>query len=295
MMFRKRLWTLGHTGIYLHMATLLFALYMVLLGHGRVLAVSMASILLHEAAHSAVACAFGKPPQEIEITPLGALMRLEDEASLPLGKRIAMLAAGPLASLLLCWIALGLTQCGWLDAAVGRSFFCCNLLLALGNLLPVLPLDGGRMLALLLSLRLPGETIHRIMRVGGTAAGLGCIGLNLMLSLRYGGWNFSCAMVGCFLMYSATVSTTSYALAELRQFMDKKSRLDTRGICPCVSLTVTPRTPLRRVISSIPPTACAMLWVTDPMDMRLLARVSEGELIAAYLNTPGENCSVLLS
>lgn len=292
---RKRLLIMGQTTVYLHIATVFFALYMILLGHERALAMSMASVLLHEGAHATMAYAFGKPPQEIEITPLGALMHLEDEAELTPGKRMVMLAAGPLASLLLCWGALALTRQGWLDTGVGRSLFCCNLLLALGNLLPVLPLDGGRMLALVLSLRLRSETMRRIMRISGTVIGLCCIVLNIVLSLHNGGWNLSCAIAGCFFVYSAAVSTTSYAMAELRRFLDKKSRLDAKKIFPCRYFATTPYTTLRQAICNTPPNAYTMLCVIDPVDMRLLAQVSEGELLAAYLNTPGETCAALLS
>lgn len=295
MMLRKRLLSVGQTAIYLHLGTVLFALYMVLLGHGRTLAVSMASILLHEGAHGAMACLFGMPPMEIEITPLGALMRLEDEASLPPGKRLVMLAAGPLASFLLCWTAMLLTRWGWIGIGLGRSMFCCNLLLALGNLLPVLPLDGGRMLALVLSLHLRGETVRQILRIGGTIIGLGCIGLNLVLCLQWGGWNFSCAMAGCFFMYSAAVGTTSYAMAEMRQFMDKKSRLEAWGVAPCKCLAATPQTPLRKALCSMPPACYGMVCLFDPVDMRLLGQACEGDVLAAYLDSPGARCQVLLS
>lgn len=295
MMMRKKVFSLGQTAIYLHMGTVLFALYMVFGGHGLTLAVSLGSILLHEGAHAAVASFLGLPPQEIEITPLGALMRLEDEARFSSGKRIAILSAGPLSSLMLCWCAILMTRWGWLSIGMGRSLFCCNLLLALGNLLPVLPLDGGRMLALLLSLRMRGETLRQILRVSGTIVGLGCIGLNLVLSLRYGGWNFSCAMAGCFFMYSAAVETTSFAMAELRQFMDKKSRLEAHGMAPCRYVAATPQTPLRKALCSMPPAYYGMLCLFDPVDMQLLVQVCEGDLLAAYLNTPGERCQVLLA
>lgn len=292
---RRRLFTIGETDIYLHLGTLLFAAYMVLTGHGGLLAVSFGSILLHEIAHGAVCWGFGKPPNEIEITPLGCLMRLEEESALSPGKRLMVLCAGPLASLALCWAALAATKLGWISGEAGRRLFCCNLLLVLGNLLPALPLDGGRILALVLSLRFRGETVQRVMRISGTVLGLACIGLNLMLSITHGGWNLSCAMAGCFLMYAAAVGTTSFALAELRRLIDRKTRLEARQTCPCKWLTVTPQTPLQKAVSLLPSAAYAMLAVVQPADMSLMAQVGEGTLIAAYLEQPGEKCRVLLS
>lgn len=294
MMVRRRLFILGSTGVYLHLGTVLFALYMVLTGHGGTLWASMVSIFLHEMAHAAVSCAFGKPPQELELTPLGCLMRLEDDAVLPPGKRLMVLCAGPGASLLLCWLALGATHLGWMNIPMGRRLFGCNLLLALGNLLPALPLDGGRILALVLSLRLRGETVQRLLRASGTALGVACIGLNLALCIRYGGWNLSWGMAGCFLMYAAVVGTTTAAMAELRQLMDRKLRLEAKGVTACRWIAATPETPLRKAIVQLPPASYAMVCLVHPADLRLLGQVGEQELVAAYLQQPGECCRALL-
>lgn len=292
---RWRLFALGRTQVYLHLGTVIFALYMTLTGHGGMLCCSMASILLHEAAHASVAKAFGRSPQEIELTPLGCLMRLEDEAALSPSRRLMMLCAGPLASFLLCWLCLTAVRLGWLDIHAGRRLFCCNLLLLLGNLLPALPLDGGRILALLLSLRLPGERAQGILRISGTALGMGCIGLNLVLSIRHGGWNLSCAMAGCFLMYAAATGTTTFAMAELRRLMDRKQRLAEKGASPCRWLAVTPDTPLRKAAAQLPRGAYAMVCLVDPVDMHLMAQVSERELLSAYFSQPGQCCRLLLA
>lgn len=293
-MMRRRLLTLGDTSVYLHLATLLYAAYMILLGHGGVLAVSMASILLHEAAHGAVAAIFGKPPQEIEITPLGALMRLEDEAELPLGKRLLMLLAGPAASFFLCWAAILLTRWGWLAQEGGRLLFSCNVLLLLMNLLPALPLDGGRMLALVLGLKLRRETVRRVMCASGTVIGLMCIVLNFLLSLRHGGWNLSFAMAGCFIMYAAAVGTTTPALAELRMFVDRKIRMEKRGALRCSWVAVTDALPLRKAIAFLSPGAYTMFTILQQGSMKPMGSRGEDALIAAYLNEPGQCCRILL-
>ena len=48
MIGRRRLFSIGCTEISLHLATVLFVLYAVLLGHGVWLMAGMVSILLHE-------------------------------------------------------------------------------------------------------------------------------------------------------------------------------------------------------------------------------------------------------
>lgn len=291
---RWRIFSLGDTAVYLHLGTVLFGAYMVLMGHGLALCISMVSIFLHELAHAAVSLAFGRPARDIEFTPLGCLMRLEDETLLSPGRRLMMLCAGPLASLLLCWLALLGTRFGWVETVIGRRLFCCNLLLTMVNLLPALPLDGGRILALLLSRKLRGETVRTILRASGTILGLCCIGVNLWLSIRHGGWNLSCAMVGCFLMYAGAAGTASFAMDELRRLMERKRRIEEKGVMACRWLSATPETPLRKAVASLPPAAYGMICLVDPVDMKLLGQADEQTLLNTYLEQPGARCKALL-
>lgn len=290
---RRRLCSFGQTDVYIHLATILYGVYMVLLGHGVVMTVSMVSILVHEASHAVVAGCFGKPAKEIEITPLGAAMRLEDEESLLPVQRLMMLLAGPGASLLLCWVAILLTRMNIFPRDVGRMMFSCNLLLLGGNLLPALPMDGGRVLSLLLSLRFRKETVRQVMRALGTALGFGLICANLFISLRHGGWNLSLAMAGCFLMYAAASCTTSAALAELRSFMDRKIRLECKGALRCHWVAIHPAMPLRKAVQRLSPGAYTMFACVDAATQCCTEQVSEGAVIAAYLDDPSGDCSAL--
>lgn len=293
MMMRRRLFTIGKTAVYLHLATLLSAVYMVAVGAGSTMVIGTLSILMHEAAHATVGALFGSPPTEIELTPLGALMRLEDEESLPPVKRLLMLAAGPSMSLLLCWLSIVLTRFGLMNKDAGRGAFFCNMAILAVNLLPALPLDGGRVLSLLLSTVCRNGTVRSVMRILGAVIGLICLAGNVALTLLYGGWNFSLAIAGCFLMYAGAVSTTTAAMAEMRMFMDRKIRLEKRGHLPCRWITVTDRLPLRQAIACLHTGCHTMYQMVEAGTMRPLTQFSEDRLISAYLTTPGGDCSIL--
>lgn len=293
-MTRRQILIIGGTAVYLHLATVIVAMYMVLLGLGWTLVVAGLSVLLHEAAHAVVSACFGAPPIEIELTPLGALMRQEDEERLPPAQRLLMLLAGPMMSLVLCWLALMLTRNGILSVAMGRMFFMSNMTLLLLNLLPALPLDGGRVIALLLSLKFRQETVRRTMRIMGTVLGFACLLSNLVITFCMGGWNLSLAAAGCFLMYAGTVGTTSTAMAELRQLMDRRIRLEKQGWLPCRWVAVTDRAPLRHAVARLRPGQHTMYIVIETGTQKQLASVPEEELIGAYLEHPGEKCEVLI-
>lgn len=293
MIRRHRLFAIGSTDIFLHPAAVLFALYAAMTGHGGWLLAGMFSFFLHECAHGFAAALLGCTPKSIEITPLGALMRLEDEAALPPGRRLAMLLAGPAASLLLCWTALLLTRCGIIGRHAGQLLFMTNLSILLINLLPALPLDGGRVLALFLSLFLSADSVRRAMRSLGVVLGCVCIALNLLLTWEMGGWNLSLACAGCFLMYAACTGTTTAALAELRAFMDRKLRLEQRGCMGCRVVAVTETLTLRGAVGALAPSFYTLFLLIQPGTMRCLGYVTEERVISCYLLTPGETCAAL--
>lgn len=292
---RRRILTVGQTDVYLHLATVLFALYALLMGFAPMLLTAFLSILLHECAHAAAAALCGQPPQEMELTPLGAVLRLEEEERLPPLRRLLMLAAGPAMTLLLCFLALWLTKAGALPLQNGRMLFAANLSILLMNLLPALPLDGGRMLTLLLGCFLRAETVRRIMRISGTLLGCAAIGASVWLAWRYGGWNLSLAAAGCFLLYSAGQATTTQALAELRMLMDRKILLERQGFLKCRSVAILAGESLRRAIRLLAPRAMTDFQLVEPGTMRRVGTLTENQLIAAYLDHPEMTCAEALT
>ena len=107
-----------------------------------------ASVLLHELAHSIVARAWGIPVQSITLFIFGGVANISREPERPLAEFLVAIA-GPIASLLLA-LLFGLL---WLTgrlldlpplAALGYYLSNINLGLALFNLIPGFPLDGGR-------------------------------------------------------------------------------------------------------------------------------------------------------
>ena len=141
---KRKIATLGETDITVHPAAGILLLLGLLTRWRALLICTYASIILHETAHAAVSALWHHPPQEVEITPLGALMRLEDEERLPLTARISVILAGPLMTLILCALSLWLTQNGVIPRETGRLIFLSNAGILLVNLLPALPLaaDG---------------------------------------------------------------------------------------------------------------------------------------------------------
>jgi Zn-dependent protease len=105
------------------------------------------SVLVHELSHSVVAKGFGLPVRRILLYPLGGISEIEREAPTP-GREFAVAGAGPALSLALGALGWGLWQLVpyGVSGALIRQLMVANILVGLFNLLPGLPLDGGRML-----------------------------------------------------------------------------------------------------------------------------------------------------
>jgi Zn-dependent protease len=124
------------------------------------------SVLLHEASHAVMARRYGFPVSSITLHFLGGMTAIEGEARRP-RQEFFIAVVGPLTSIAVGLVALALrplTPDGLLLMAVD-GLAGANLLVGGLNLVPGLPLDGGRVLKSLVW-RLTGN-VHRGTIVAG--------------------------------------------------------------------------------------------------------------------------------
>ena len=104
------------------------------------------SVLLHELGHSLVARSQGIPVNSITLFIFGGIAAIDQESKTP-GEAFQVAIAGPGVSLGLSAIAYAVAQVGFLPPLAESILFDLariNLILALFNLIPGLPLDGGQ-------------------------------------------------------------------------------------------------------------------------------------------------------
>ena len=190
-----------------------------------------ASIVFHEMAHALVARRFGIPIRGITLFIFGGVAEMEGEPGSARGE-LLMALAGPLASILLAGAMLALTagiggaQRGAVDG-VTWYLAIINGMLALFNLIPAFPLDGGRVLRAALW-AWQGDILRatRIAAGAGNLFGLVLIVLGVVdiLSGNFvsGMWRF---LIGMFLRgaaeasYRQTVAERSFGGVSVAQVM----------------------------------------------------------------------------
>ncbi len=151
----------------------------------------LASVLVHEAAHAVVASRSGLEVKNITLKVFGGNTELVREPPDPQSElRIAM--AGPIATLALL-AGFGAVGLGAVPApdpvrAVAANLALINLLLLAFNLIPAIPLDGGRILrAVLWSVWNRPVAATRAVTAAGRSFGLLFVGFGVLALFGAGG------------------------------------------------------------------------------------------------------------
>jgi Zn-dependent protease len=160
-----------------------------ILGFGTALLLFV-SVLLHELGHSIAAISQGVKVRSITLFMLGGVASVERECSTAMGS-LLVAAAGPLVSLALAGLLLGSTHSAAhvspLLGTMVKELGGLNLILALFNLLPGLPLDGGLILkALVWQWTGSQRKGIQVATTSGKLLSLLAIGLGAVLLLRGG-------------------------------------------------------------------------------------------------------------
>lgn len=166
-------------------------------------------VVLHEFGHALTAQRFGVNTRDITLLPIGGVASLERMPEDP-KQEFWITVAGPLVNVAIAAIAFALLAIGGLaelttaqltDISSWTSvltFLCSvNIGLFLFNLIPAFPMDGGRILRSLLSMRLPREKATRIATLIGRVLAVGFVGYGLYSSAPF------LAIIGVFIFLAA--------------------------------------------------------------------------------------------
>jgi stage IV sporulation protein FB len=172
-----------------------------LTGHFAEIITLFGIVFIHELGHVTAAKHFGWRVREIQLTPFGGVAVTDESGSIPAREEAIVAVCGPLMNLLMIGFAYIMEALGvWTDA--WKHYWTgANMTLLLFNLLPVLPLDGGKLLQSVFSLFIP---YHRTLRI--------TVMLSLLTSaamfgtafsrIGSGELEFNLALIGSFLLYS---------------------------------------------------------------------------------------------
>ncbi|WP_378953150.1 M50 family metallopeptidase [Pelosinus sp. sgz500959] len=235
------------------------------------------AVLLHELAHAGVALFLGCKVREVELLPFGGVARIEGLGAVSSKTEMMIAAAGPAASLVLAVLAyLGMIYTDtWAD--IWEFYVKTNTMLALFNLLPGLPLDGGRILRAWLALYMDyGKATFFVASISNCLS-LIFLGVLVYQYMTQSTVNVTFLMAAIFLYITAKSERKIASFRTLRILGQKKAQLIAKGIMTTTYFTVMNRVLLKDVIGLFKPDQYYILLVVDA-ECKLCGTLSETKI-----------------
>lgn len=183
--------------------------------------VSFLSVLIHELAHILCAKAMNVKISHIEIHPFGVCAVLKNGYINDSEKEFFIAFAGPFTSLFIAMVTAILKPPGW------EYIFDINTCICAINLLPALPLDGGRMIKSMLTYKMGILRAYNISQKFGKVLILILLPLSLIVLIKTK-FNFSYVLITAFLagnIYDEQKNITLITLKEILENPNKTAHL----------------------------------------------------------------------
>ncbi|HHY45517.1 MAG TPA: hypothetical protein GX512_07400 [Firmicutes bacterium] len=279
---------LGNTRVCFHITFLLAAVILVFAGYGLHFLVYVGSLAFHELGHIFAAALMGAEVTQVEVWPFGATAKLERSWQLTPHADGMVAFAGPFNSGLLASVASalqrGLIQSG--NLVTQSTYPLLDLLVKVNlgffliNMIPCLPLDGGRVVRSRLALKVGYVEASRKMTTWGLAAGsiitvLGFVGLAAGRS-----W-YVLAVAGPIIIWGAANERDSAAQEKIMEILNRSERLRQRRAIPVAEIMVPHDATVAEVVTKLMPSRYHIILVAG-RNMKVLGRVTETKLLETF-------------
>lgn len=275
---KLRLFNIGRTYICVSTFALAAIMAAVLMNKAGDMAISIVVLTMHECAHTLAAMAAGKHIDEIELTPVGLCATLS--GSRPnVTDELFIASAGPIFSLFAGLGCFYIYESGLIEAEALYKFATVNIAVATVNMIPAVPLDGGRMLECLLRSRLSGRRVTIICTLLGLCCGAGVIAVGIYIAIEAKQPPIA-AVFGLFMAISAIKRGREQDAYPARRLASSHERirlgLEMSVHAVALDRSVTAKQALRAVRGS----GITVFIVLD-RQMRTLGSINEAELYEA--------------
>lgn len=236
------------------------------------LSMAYTAVLIHEAAHAFVALFWGCSIKEIYILAFGT--RIEPEISIDSNiKKFAIFFAGPainfIAALLIYFIPY--------DFLLKETAIASNLCLAIFNLLPLLPLDGGEILSLYTTSKYGFFYSEKISQTAFLAIITILFIFSIPIALLRG--NISMLILSVFL-FSNRRKSGEAAFMNAKNLYYRRARLLKKGYYGVREIVILDRMTLGEAFKILDFDQYHILIVLDD-NLKIIHRLTESELLNA--------------
>ena len=258
--------------IAIHPLTIIFAILSIFCGMFWLFLSYFICIFIHEMCHMIVAKKLGYFCNKITLYPSGALLN-GDTDEFTFKDEILISLAGPISNVAICIFCVFLW---WILPEIYNytvDFLVANLSIAIFNLLPIFPLDGGRILLAVLSLYMPRKNANRIAR--NITLIFALILFLIFIGSLFIHPNFQIG-ISAIVVFVSVLSENKEAVYKRIVKTDLKRRKLKHGL-KVVNLMFSSSVSLSKVMSKIDNFAYYVIYVVDN-DFKILATLNEEQL-----------------
>lgn len=251
-------------------------------GHGARITTIFLAMFIHEMCHVIAAHMLNLKVQEIELLPFGGAIRIESIFEINPRNEIIISAAGPISNLVVIIIYNALENIGVVMSSSAELFLKSNIMLAGFNILPALPLDGGRILRAALCKQIGFKKATNVATNGGIVLSIFLIATGIYAAFNQI-FNITLFLAGFFLMYSAFKEKRIATYVFLRDITYKKDILLKEGVLPVRSMVVLYSMPLKEVIKNFTPHQYHNIQIVDE-HMKVKGILTESQIVKGVMN-----------
>lgn len=175
--------------IEFHYTYILIALGFILTGYFHNLIIFTSIIIIHEIGHYTIAKIKGLTVEKIVIYPYGGLVKMNNLINTKINKELSVAISGIIFQTIYYLIIVFLYKQGIVREYIFNLFKTYNTSILLFNLLPIHPLDGSKILNLLLSKFIPFNTANKLNII------VSIITLIITISINYYNFNYTTLLI----------------------------------------------------------------------------------------------------
>lgn len=265
---------------YIHILTLPLLLLAYAVGTLHTTLMAYCIVTVHELFHLFAALLLRVRVKSIIIMPFGMTLRLSEAMVKESGKEVLIAMAGPFANFLMLVVGAVLKYYYiWAEESM-FLYKGLNWLIMLFNLMPVLPLDGGRVMRAVLAHFFGYLRAMKVMRrlTYTIAIIFSASGLLLLFVTKC---NISLLMVSAFVLFNMMEEKKTNDLFVLKELMRSKERLLEQKLMSSKVISATDKTRAKYVLRRISYDNYFLIYITDFKGNGRM--ITETQLISALL------------
>jgi stage IV sporulation protein FB len=130
-------------------------------------------VFFHELGHGLAASCFSWRLKRIMLLPFGGVAEVEEHGNRPMREELIVTLSGPFAHIVLMAASYGLSALSIISPEQHQQFLIQNIMILGFNMLPIWPLDGGKLLFLFFSRELPFlQAFEKVLYVSSMFVGV---------------------------------------------------------------------------------------------------------------------------